>query len=411
MLAINIRWLDTNFKRHQHCIEFIEIKGTHSGENLAEIVLTALKRFKCCHRLFTITGDNASNNDTLCAYLHELLLKEYDDYLEEFPIRDQTMRFQGSASRIRCFAHILNLIVKAILAELGSSTQKQASEYLDRAAITIAKKERSRLSLPGAQGVIAKLRIIILWIHRSTSRIQDWYAQDGVSKLPNYDVDTRWNFTLRMIDDAFDCRAAINDSCQAIDTLRDIKLGNEEWNALERIRSVLRPFKKFTEYVSRDQPSIQMLARMYEEIGTILHQIANKEGDFGRLDSGLVSAVRKGIKVFDKYYGLMSEHDLYYVASVLDPRVKTKWIQDNVPNPTAVIDRIRTFLKATYPLPDTPLPDNIQESFQTLEYQFLEPYLQSTDSPQEHDINSYLDSPRVRYNRRKTDDQTQWILS
>ena len=154
-----------------------------------------------------------------------------------------------------------------------------------------------------------------------------------------------------------------------------------------------------------------MLARMYEEIGTILHQIANKEGDFRRLDSGLVSAVRKGIEVFDKYYGLMSEHDLYYVALVLDPRVKTKWIQDNVPNPTAVIDRIRTFLKATYPLPDTPLPDNIQESFQTLEYQFLEPYLQSTDSPQEHDIDSYLDSPRVRYNRRKTDDQTQWILS
>jgi len=76
--------------------------------------------------------------------------------------------------------------------------------------------------------VITKLRIIILWIHRSTSRIQDWYAQDGVSKLPNYDVDTRWNFTLRMIDDAFDCRATINDSCQAIDTLRDIKLGNKE---------------------------------------------------------------------------------------------------------------------------------------------------------------------------------------
>jgi hypothetical protein len=83
------------------------------------------------------------------------------------------MRFQGSASRIRCFAYILNLIVKAILAELSSSTQKQASEYLDRAAIIIAKKERSRLLLLGAQGVITKLRIIILWIYRSTSRIQD----------------------------------------------------------------------------------------------------------------------------------------------------------------------------------------------------------------------------------------------
>ena len=122
----------------------------------------------------------------------------------------------------------MNLIVKVILTELGSSTYKQASKYLDRTTITIAKKERSKLLLLGAQGVITKLRIIILWIHRSISRIQDWYAREGVSKLPNYDIDIRWNFTLRMIDNIFNCRAAINDSYKAIDTLRDMKLGNEE---------------------------------------------------------------------------------------------------------------------------------------------------------------------------------------
>lgn len=95
MLAINIRWLDEDFRRHQHCIEFIEIQGSHSGENLASVVLTALKRHNMCHLLLTITGDNASNNDTLCVNLHELLLREYDDYLEEFPVRNATMRFRG----------------------------------------------------------------------------------------------------------------------------------------------------------------------------------------------------------------------------------------------------------------------------------------------------------------------------
>jgi hypothetical protein len=83
------------------------------------------------------------------------------------------MRFRGDLSRIRCFAHILNLIVKAILAHLGSSIHKQAIEYLDRAAEAIAKKTRKRLELPGAQGVVAKLRIIVLWIIRSAGRIQD----------------------------------------------------------------------------------------------------------------------------------------------------------------------------------------------------------------------------------------------
>lgn len=69
MLAINIRWLDHDFKRHQHCIEFIEVQGSYSGENLAILLLATLKQYNICHRLLTITADNASNNDTLCVYL------------------------------------------------------------------------------------------------------------------------------------------------------------------------------------------------------------------------------------------------------------------------------------------------------------------------------------------------------
>ena len=413
MLAINIRWLDKDFRRHQHCIEFIEIQGSHSGENLASVVLTALKRHDMCHLLLTITGDNASNNDTLCVNLHELLLREYDDYLEEFPDRNATMRFRREASRIRCFAHVLNLIVKAILAELGSSTYKQATEYLDRVSEAIAKRKERQLDLPGAQGVVAKLRIIVLWIIRSPYRIQEWKKRDNTPKIINYDVDTRWNFTLRMIDDAFDCRSAINDSCDDIDALKDMKLRPEEWNQLDKIREILRPFRKFTEYCSREQPSIQMLARMYNEVGLLLRRISQKQGPFSTIDSTLVSAVKKGIEVFEKYYSYIGEHDLYYIATVLDPRIKTKWIEENCENPSKVIDRIQAFLKATYPLPDSELPSNtIDDVFQSLEYQFVAPFLdRSTEEAIEHDIDTYINTPRVKYHGTKTEDQSQWILS
>jgi len=42
------------------------------------------------------------------------------------------MRFQGEASKINYLAHIDNLIIKAILKELGLSTYKDIVIFLDR---------------------------------------------------------------------------------------------------------------------------------------------------------------------------------------------------------------------------------------------------------------------------------------
>jgi hypothetical protein len=42
--------------------------------------------------------------------------------------------------------------------------------------------------------------------------------------MVNYDVDTRWNYALRIIDDAFESRVPLNDSCDDIDALKDLKL-------------------------------------------------------------------------------------------------------------------------------------------------------------------------------------------
>jgi len=42
------------------------------------------------------------------------------------------MRFKGEASKIDYLAHVNNLVVKAILESLGSSTYKKAYEFLDR---------------------------------------------------------------------------------------------------------------------------------------------------------------------------------------------------------------------------------------------------------------------------------------
>jgi hypothetical protein len=73
------------------------------------------------------------------------------------------MQFKGENSRIRCFAHVLNLVVKDILNVLGSSTHKDTSDFLDR----VAKAKWKKITLPGAAGVIYRLQTLVLWIARS----------------------------------------------------------------------------------------------------------------------------------------------------------------------------------------------------------------------------------------------------
>jgi hypothetical protein len=71
--------------------------------------------------------------------------------------------------------------------------------------------------------------------------------------------------------------------------------------------------------------------------------------------------------------------------------------------------RIRTFLKETYPHePELPIADE-NELYKGLEYRFLEPYV-DTNTQDEHDIDRYLDSPRVKHTPKAKEDQTQWIL-
>jgi hypothetical protein len=82
VLAVTARWIGPDFKVYQRCIEFIEIEGDHSGENLAGVLEKALKKHGLCQKLLSITADKASNNDTLCRSLYASLSRKYDDHLE-----------------------------------------------------------------------------------------------------------------------------------------------------------------------------------------------------------------------------------------------------------------------------------------------------------------------------------------
>jgi hypothetical protein len=69
-------------------------------------------------------------------------------------------------------------------------------------------------------------------------------------------------------------------------------------------------------------PQISMVLPMYYEFHDLLHDVSDKCGEFSDLDPDIVTAVKEGMKKYEKYYTFMDESDTHYTATVLDPRAK-----------------------------------------------------------------------------------------
>jgi hypothetical protein len=57
--------LSEDFVYKEAVLEFAEIEGTKTGENMGGMVLALLQELNIETKLLSITGDNASNNETL----------------------------------------------------------------------------------------------------------------------------------------------------------------------------------------------------------------------------------------------------------------------------------------------------------------------------------------------------------
>jgi hypothetical protein len=154
--------------------------------------------------------------------------------------------------------------MKSILKSLHASSYREATTLLD----DIARKSWKKIQAPIAP--IAKLRLLVLWIARSPQRIQKWDNRPGCTKAINYDIDTRWNSTFLMIRDAIDCRRQLEDTVNDEQEIESLRLSPDDWKQLFDIKKILQPFNEYTEYVSRNNPSIHMAVRLFEELSIML---------------------------------------------------------------------------------------------------------------------------------------------
>jgi hypothetical protein len=348
IFAIIAHWITPEFDEREEVVEFLELKGSHTGEKLAEIVEMTLEELRLKPKLLAITGDNAGNNGTLCQSLYVSLKTKFDDNVSL--IGRPRMRFHGRKSWIRCLAHITSLICESVLQDLKAGTAKEAKKMLDK---WDEENNGNNYTIPGdsSRSAIAKIRLLNLWMLRSGSREQDFKSMPRTHyRKPTYDVDTRWNSAYDMIDQFLELEA---EYAEFVDTHPQVKCllpSSEEIVALCQLRKVLKPFKEHTLKVSEIMPPISQSLDIYWDLEALLDDVVEGVGDFRDLDMSIRDAFSKGKAKHVTYMRKLDDQMMLFAAHILDPRYKTHQLEMMIPDQySEIISKVKKYFRTEWP--------------------------------------------------------------
>ena len=118
---------------------------------------------------------------------------------------------------------------------------------------------------------------------------------------------------------------------------------------MEQLYKALKPFWDYTNLVSEGRPWLNIATSVYFELKELLTDISSGGLSFGTFNPSIQAAFKAGKVKFDKYYEIMSKTLIYFVAAVLDPRIKGAWIEKQHENGKALLNDVRKYIYEIYP--------------------------------------------------------------
>jgi hypothetical protein len=103
LLAITAHWTSPNYAAIATLLAIKELHGSHTGANISELIYSVAEEYDIIQKLGFFQMDNADNNDTSLVWLNTKI------------VSSGGVGFDSKERRLRCFAHILNLAVQALL--------------------------------------------------------------------------------------------------------------------------------------------------------------------------------------------------------------------------------------------------------------------------------------------------------
>ncbi|KAM0708529.1 hypothetical protein Q7P35_005181 [Cladosporium inversicolor] len=297
MLGVTAHYLDEQLHVKTVLLGLRPMYGAHSGVAIAEELLTVMRDFKISDRVGYFVADNASNND---AALRQIA-KEID--------------IDPSRQRIRCSAHILNLVAKAILYGTDSDCVADAAKFAprfdssesDNALTHIDKVAQPRNDDPASlavwrkRGALGRCHNLVYHVKGSPRRRRYFESkQREISDSRIYQLvangGIRWNSDLEMIERAL--------------KLKDALQLAEDWNELKAVKELLQPLKDAS-------IRCQTLLSKFEDLKR------------QPLSLYFLACINLGWKKLNKYYELSDASPAYRLSVFLHLSHKMAWFERN----------------------------------------------------------------------------------
>nr|GMD03661.1 zinc finger BED domain-containing protein RICESLEEPER 2-like [Ipomoea batatas] len=276
-MCVTRHFVDPNWQLQKRVYSFMHLPPPHIGVDNIDGVMKFTKDWGIEHKIFTISVDNASNNDVVVRIAKETFS------------RSHKLPLGGKLFHVRCTAHILNLVVQD-----GLSIIKTGVDDV-RNSVRFINQFESRL---------LKFSEIV------------HHLGNAVKKLI-LDCVTRWNSTYEMlvlaikVKDTFPIFAQTEPSYKCC--------SSEDWSKIEHVLSILEVFYEATQVISRtNYPTFNVFLGVVWRVKHVLneHEFHHEE---------LIRDMNEKMKTkFDKYWGdcnlMMS------IGAILDPRYKMRLV-------------------------------------------------------------------------------------
>nr|GMD47281.1 zinc finger BED domain-containing protein RICESLEEPER 2-like [Ipomoea batatas] len=376
-ICLTGHFVDENWKLNSKILCFAKMPLPHTGVELAAKIYQFLKEWGIERKVFSLTLDNASCNDTMQEIVKEQLTL------------NESLLCDGEFFHIRCSAHILNLIVQEGLKVVTSALHKI------RESVKYVK---------GSEGRMKKFEECIGAVGNIDTSI-------GL----RLDVVTRWNSTYLMLDSAIKYKRAFA-SLQLNDRHYKFCPSNEEWKRGEKICEFLEPFYEVTNLISGSSyPTSNLYFMQVWKIESMLKDNLHNE------DVLICDMCKKMFEKFDKYW---SEYSIVLAfGAIFYPRIKLVTLEhlyEELENDTIkvqdMISRVKTKLNKLFsayadvvtPCPSQPRFSQVSSSSMQREgvgkskgkraFEAIKKYdSQSVKTIGKSELDIYLEEPKLEY--------------